>query len=128
MQLITICYIKLLRQLLRVFIWYQNYSLIPLLWKISKKYQKNQLHFIKHFYVTTHAKIIQTTSFGVSKSSPFVSQCPVVYRNLLICTYRLCLDPRFSSTFAFTFSILLGPTLQNVETGAGEEKRNSCAK
>ena len=27
--------------------------------------------------------------------------------------------------FAFTFSILLGPTLQNVETGAGEEKRNS---
>ena len=32
---------------------------------------------------------------------------------------RLCLDPRFSSTFAFTFSKLLGPTLQNVETGAG---------
>ena len=37
-----------------------------------KNDQKNQLHFIEHFYVMTHAKIIQTTSFGVSKSSPFV--------------------------------------------------------
>ena len=52
--------------------------------KNIKNDQKNQLHFIEHFYVMTHAKIIQTTSFGVSKSSPFVLQCLVVCRYLLI--------------------------------------------